>query len=103
MIKNAVDSAFKKKMFFNKLLTEENYKQFKSGKKTVFLLTLREQYIASLVAQGLTSEEIAIKANVAHSTVAKHRENIFKKTQCKNQAELVNFAVQHNILEIFPR
>jgi DNA-binding NarL/FixJ family response regulator len=102
-IKNAVDSAFKKKMFFNKLLTEENYNQFKSGKKTFFLLTLREQYIASLVAEGLTSEDIAIKASIALSTVTKHRENILRKTQCKNPAELAIFAVQHHIFEIFPR
>jgi DNA-binding NarL/FixJ family response regulator len=102
-IKNAVDSAHKKKMVFNKLLTEQKYKQFISGKKTTFVLTLREQYVTSLIAQGLTSEEIAIKANISKSTVTKHRENINRKTQCKNQAELVNFAVQHNILELFPR
>ena len=102
-IKNAVDSAHKKKMVFNKLLTEQKYKQFISGKKTTFVLTLREQYVTSLIAQGLTSEEIAIKANISKSTVTKHRENINKKTQCSNQAELVNFAIQHNILELFPR
>jgi len=102
-IKNAVDSAHKKKMVFNKLLTEQKFKQFISGKKTTFVLTLREQYVTSLIAQGLTSEEIAIKANISKSTVTKHRENINRKTQCKNQAELVNFAVQHNILELFPR
>jgi len=102
-IKNAVDSAHKKKMVFNKLLTEQKYKQFISGKKTTFVLTLREQYVTSLIAQGLTSEEIAIKANISKSTVTKHRENINRKTQCKNQAELVNFAVQNNILELFPR
>lgn len=102
-IKNALDSAHKKKMVFNKLLTEQKYKQFISGKKTTFVLTLREQYVTSLIAQGLTSEEIAIKANISKSTVTKHRENINRKTQCKNQAELVNFAVQHNILELFPR
>jgi len=102
-IKNAVDSAHKKKMVFNKLLTEQKYKQFISGKKTTFVLTLREQYVTSLIAQGLTSEEIAIKASISKSTVTKHRENINRKTQCKNQAELVNFAVQHNILELFPR
>lgn len=102
-IKSAVDSAYKKKMVFNNLLTEQKHKQFISGKKTVFILTLREQYITSLIAQGLTSEDIAVKANIALGTVNKHRENINKKTQCKNQAELVNFAVQHNILELFPR
>lgn len=102
-IKNAVLSARDKKMFFNRLLTEEKYKLIKNGRKEPSGLTLREQFITSLVASGLNTAQIAEKINLSPATVSKHREHIMKKTQCSSIAELVTFAYQHQILELTPR
>ncbi|WP_293786694.1 LuxR C-terminal-related transcriptional regulator [uncultured Aeromicrobium sp.] len=53
------------------------------------VLTRREQEIAQLVSEGLTTKEIASRAFISENTVKQHLKRIFAKTDVSNRAELV--------------
>lgn len=53
------------------------------------VLTKREQEIAQLVSEGLTTKQIAARAFVSENTVKQHLKRVFAKTDVSNRAELV--------------
>lgn len=53
------------------------------------ILTEREQEIAQLVSEGLTTKQIASRAFISDNTVKQHLKRIFTKTDVSNRAELV--------------
>jgi two-component system response regulator NreC len=55
-------------------------------------ITKREKAILKLVVDGLSNVEIGEKLFISDRTVGKHRENIMRKAECKNLAELVAYA-----------
>lgn len=55
----------------------------------LFGLTPTEARIALALAEGLRSEEIASRMEIAQSTVAFHLRNLFQKTKTHRQAELI--------------
>lgn len=61
-------------------------------------LSLREQEIFRLLAEGMTCKEIAYKLNISAKTASAHRYNILKKLKLKNQAEIVHYALDLGIL-----
>lgn len=56
-------------------------------------LTVRESQVLSLVVEGLSAKEIAIKLSIAPRTVECHIDHLRAKTQCRNRAQLVAVAV----------
>ena len=63
-------------------------------------LSDRETEVLILICKGLTNVEIADKLNLSKRTVDKHRENLLLKTQSKNTANLVIFAIKSGLLKI---
>ena len=61
-------------------------------------LSAREQEILRLVADGLTTAQIAEKLYTSPRTVETHRQNIMEKTGAKNTAALVKAAVSQGWL-----
>jgi DNA-binding NarL/FixJ family response regulator len=61
------------------------------------ILTPREQEIACAVAGGLSSKAIGARLDISEHTVRKHRENIARKLGLRNAAELVAWAIRHNL------
>ena len=53
------------------------------------VLSRREQEIAELVSQGLTTKQIADRAFISENTVKQHLKRVFAKTDVRNRAELV--------------
>ena len=68
--------------------------------KSVFHLTNAEIEIIKLIAQGLTTKEIAAKKILSYHTIITHRKNIFKKLEINNTSELVMFAIKTGIVDI---
>jgi len=66
-------------------------------------LTERENEVLMLVAHGCTSKEIAERLVLSHKTVMCHRANIYQKLGIRNQAELVKWAAQHDMIHITPQ
>ena len=63
-------------------------------------LTKRETEILPLIADGLSSKQIAGKLFVSISTVSNHRANILHKTHCKNCLELIKYAIKAGLIAI---
>ena len=62
-------------------------KQF--SKKFTTKLSASEQQVLALVAEGLSSKEIAARLFLSRHTVNNHRKNMLLKWGAKNSAELV--------------
>ena len=58
----------------------------------------REREVMALIAEGLTSAEIATQLFIAKGTVEVHRENIMRKLGVRNVAGLVKCAIRHGLL-----
>ncbi len=61
-------------------------------------LTSREREVLQLVADGLTSAQIAEKLSISPRTAETHRANMMRKLGLRNQAELIRYAIQHHIV-----
>lgn len=57
-------------------------------------LTPSEIEIVKLIADGLTTKEIAAKRNISYHTVNTHRKNIFRKVEVSNTSELIIHAIK---------
>lgn len=72
------------KSFFNPLVDE-------------IKLTACEIRILNYLSDGFSSKLIADKLKISVNTINNHRQNILKKTNCKNVAELIAFALNAGI------
>lgn len=63
-----------------------------------YRLSKREIDIVKLVAEGLTSQQIADKLFIAEHTVKTHRKNILRKTGVANTSQLVQFALNNKLI-----
>ncbi len=63
-------------------------------------LSKREQEVLLNICEGKSNQEIAEQLFISKRTVDKHRENILLKTESKNTAELVVFAIKNGYFEI---
>ena len=62
-------------------------------------LTTSEIEIVKLIADGLTTKEIAARRNISYHTVNTHRKNIFKKVEVSNASELTMHAIKSGWIE----
>ncbi len=62
-------------------------------------LTASEIEIVKLIAEGMTTKEIASRKNVSFHTIMTHRKNIFRKARVNNASELVMFAIRAGIID----
>ncbi len=63
-------------------------------------LSEREEEVLYRICQGLSNQEIAELLHISKRTVDKHRENLLLKTDSKNTAGLVMFAIRNGIVEV---
>jgi two-component system response regulator NreC len=69
-----------------------------NGKPASDGLTPREREVLRLIALGHTSVEIARKFGLSPRTIETHRARIHRKLELDTRAELVRFALQHELL-----
>ena len=79
------------------LLTETYVNLNQGGLQEQNSLTERETEVAALIADGNTTQEVAGILGISPRTVESHRGNAMKKIGAKNTAELVRYAVSHNL------
>ncbi|WP_066224249.1 response regulator transcription factor [Formosa haliotis] len=63
-------------------------------------LTSREKEILDLICKQFTTSEIADQLCISPRTVEGHRNNLLLKTESKNVAGLVTYAVKNNLLNL---
>lgn len=61
-------------------------------------LSEREKEVLASICRGLSNQEIADELFISKRTVDKHRANILEKTECRNTASLVIWAIKHGIV-----
>lgn len=62
------------------------------------VFTKREKEVLVLIAEGLTTPEIAEKLFISQLTVISHRKSLLDKTTSKNTAQLVQFCFTNGLL-----
>ncbi len=63
------------------------------------LLTAREEEVVKLVAEGMTTGEIAGALVISPRTVERHRENVLAKLGLRNRVQLTRYAIRHGLVE----
>ncbi|OGG96811.1 MAG: hypothetical protein A2508_01755 [Candidatus Lambdaproteobacteria bacterium RIFOXYD12_FULL_49_8] len=63
-------------------------------------LTSREKQVLKLIAEGHSTKDIAESLNLSSKTVGAHRENLMKKLNLHNIAQLTRYAIQKGLLSI---
>ena len=63
------------------------------------IVSEREKEILQLLCKGLSTEEISQKLFISPETVKKHKSNLFGKTDSKNTASLILFAIKNKIID----
>lgn len=65
---------------------------------TLESLTTREREILTLIAQGLTTKDIAARLNLSVKTAENHRANLMRKLNLHNAAALTRFAMEQGLM-----
>ncbi len=63
-------------------------------------LSKREKEVLFKICEGLSNQEIADTLFISKRTVDKHRANLLGKTNSKNTASLILFAIRNKLIEI---
>ncbi|OGU57494.1 MAG: hypothetical protein A2V66_12480 [Ignavibacteria bacterium RBG_13_36_8] len=103
----AIKSIAQGKKYFSQDVNElimnnysEYHKKTRNRSSNSLCLTDREKEIINLIANGLNYRQIAEKLSISHYTVINHRQNIIQKLHLNNNAELVYYAIENNIIPI---
>lgn len=70
-----------------------------NGGSIISSLTTREREVMKLLAEGKPNRDVAKVLHISPRTVDSHRANIMKKLGIKSNAELVQSALKHGLVE----
>ncbi|HPR85588.1 MAG TPA: response regulator transcription factor [Prolixibacteraceae bacterium] len=102
-VKTALDVVYDGGSFFSSELLQNLVNSLKSSSKSKEIhaeLSEREMEILILICQGLSNQEIGDKLFISKRTVDKHRANILEKSESKNTAQLVVYAIKNKLVEL---
>ncbi len=63
-------------------------------------LTAREQEVMRMLAEGLTTKEVAAKLYISPKTVENHRTNLMKKLGLQSTVELIRYAARLGLIDL---
>lgn len=99
-VQQAIEAVNSNNSFFSTEILESIIKNLNPKDKHKSDLTNREIEILYNICKGLSNQEIADLLYISKRTVDKHRENILLKTDSKNTASLVVYAIKQHIFEV---
>lgn len=99
-VQQAIEAVINDNSFFSTEILESIFKNLSHKYNNKSDLTQREIEILYNICKGLSNHEIANELCISKRTVDKHRENLLLKTQSKNTASLVVYAIKHHIFEV---
>ncbi len=85
------------RLLLNGMLDRE---RTKGEKQPYDLLSEREREVVRLVAMGYTNQQIAERLYLSVKTVETYRSRAMEKLGLRSRAELVRYALEHNLLDI---
>lgn len=90
----AIQTVIKGKIYFSEEAAKTLHNIIKPNNK----VSRREKEVLELIAEGLTTNEIAEKLFISMTTVDTHRKNLLSKFETKNTASLIHIATQLKII-----
>lgn len=75
------------------------YLKVDAGKQIHEMLSNRELQVLTMIAGGKTAKEISSDLNLSKRTVATYRARLLEKLQLKNNAQIMQYAMQNRLLE----
>jgi len=98
-VKNAIQSVGEGTNYFSPEILYNLVKNINTVKTRSGILSERESEVLYHICKGLSNHEIADVLNVSKRTIDKHRENILSKTQSKNTASLIMYAIKNKLVK----
>lgn len=77
------------------ILLEELKRPATRSNEEKIRLTKREGEVLKLIAEGLSTPQIALKLHIANSTVETHRRNLIEKLNVSNSKTLIRYAIDN--------
>jgi DNA-binding NarL/FixJ family response regulator len=101
-VKEAIIAVKKGGSFFSQELLYHVIQKFKhrEHENKMANLSKREKEILFKICEGLSNQEIAETLFISKRTVDKHRANLLGKTNSKNTASLILYAIKNKLIEI---
>jgi DNA-binding NarL/FixJ family response regulator len=99
-LQQAITNVFEGSNYFSQDIMKQLAFQSVSNSQTNDNITNREMDILQLICKGHTTQEISDKLFISAKTVETHRTNIFRKTNVKNIAGLIVWAIKNNYFSI---
>jgi DNA-binding NarL/FixJ family response regulator len=101
-VKEAILTVRKGGSYFSQELLYHVIQKFKHRENEIKTANLskREKEILMKICEGLSNQEIAEALFISKRTVDKHRANLLGKTNSKNTASLILYAIKNKLIEI---
>jgi DNA-binding NarL/FixJ family response regulator len=101
-VKEAINTVYKGSSYFSQELLYHVIQKIKhrEHESKTANLSKREREILFKICEGLSNQEIADTLFISKRTVDKHRANLLGKTNSKNTASLILFAIRNKLIEI---
>jgi DNA-binding NarL/FixJ family response regulator len=90
-------SFFSQELLYNVI---KNFNPHKEAEVELTNLSKREVQVLEEICKGLSNQEIADSLFISKRTVDKHRANLLSKTNSKNTANLIMFAIKNKLIAI---
>ena len=103
-LKQAIQQVYAGKTYFSEELLLSMLRNIKTvsvaEKSGEVSLSDREIEVLQQICKGQSNQEIADVLHISKRTVDKHRANLLEKTNCRNTASLVMYALKNKLIEI---
>ncbi len=94
---NIGNSYFSQELLYNVI---KNFKPHKEPVDEMAKLSKRELQVLEEICNGLSNQEIADNLFISKRTVDKHRANLLSKTNSKNTANLIMYAIKNKLISV---
>ncbi len=96
---HAIDEVAKGNNYFSQdLLKKMVFKISAPQEKEELKISPREKDVLNLICNGFTNKEIADELFISAKTVDRHRTSLLQKTETRNAAHLVMYAIQNKLI-----
>ncbi|MBE9467797.1 MAG: response regulator transcription factor [Bacteroidetes bacterium] len=94
---NNGENYFSQELLYNVV---KNISPTEKTNKQQIKLSKRELEVLREICKGFSNQEIADELSISKRTVDKHRANLLSKTQSKNTASLVMYAIENKLVDM---
>lgn len=102
-VQNAITTVYEGGKYFSQELlysVVRNIKTSQINHEAVESLSDREMEVLKQICIGLSNQEISEILHISKRTVDKHRANLLDKTNSKNTAHLIMYAIKNKLIEV---